>query len=331
MTPAPPSTTRDPSARGPHPVGVRTVTVASQGRSLDVEVWYPAAPRHQGQDLDPGDLFSMMPGMPSWRQLAARDADPSPAPCPLVVFSHGYSSHRRQSTFLCTHLASHGFAVAAPDHAGNTVLDVLMEQAEGGTAEQARARAVDGVIRTLGLRPGDLRAVLDALLGGLPGLPAADPERVGACGHSMGGWTALCLPAIDDRVRAVVALSPAGGATPTYPDKNPVRDALRLDWKRPCPTLVLAAERDTILPLDGMRELTSRIAAPTRLEVLGNAEHLHFIDNAALLHDLFRAMPGHPLYGDRGAAMPPFADMTDEETAHRFARGLSLEHLRAHL
>ena len=55
-----------------------------------------------------------------------RDATPAPGgPFPGVVFSHGMAGHRRQSTFLCTHLASHGFVVASPDHVGNTLPEML--------------------------------------------------------------------------------------------------------------------------------------------------------------------------------------------------------------
>jgi hypothetical protein len=40
------------------------------------------------------------------------------------VFSHGYGAHRRQSTFFCTHLLSHGYVVAM-DHTGNTVFETI--------------------------------------------------------------------------------------------------------------------------------------------------------------------------------------------------------------
>jgi predicted dienelactone hydrolase len=35
---------------------------------------------------------------------------------PLILFSHHSGGHRRASTFLTTHLASHGYVVAAMDH-----------------------------------------------------------------------------------------------------------------------------------------------------------------------------------------------------------------------
>src|SRR5262245_37468056 len=121
----------EPFSRGPHPAGVRTAELidAVRDRPLDVEIWYPAADRHRGQDVDPErcDRYELLAGLPLVTQQAARDAAPAAGRFPLVVFSHGYGGHRRQSTFLCTHLASHGYVVVAPDHTGNTLRDVFQQ------------------------------------------------------------------------------------------------------------------------------------------------------------------------------------------------------------
>ena len=49
------SNSYDPFRRGTNPVGVRSDvwTDALRDRALPVEIWYPAAPVHTGQDLDP--------------------------------------------------------------------------------------------------------------------------------------------------------------------------------------------------------------------------------------------------------------------------------------
>ena len=119
----------DPFSRGRHPVGVRTFEIADTGsdRLVPVEVWYPATSAHGGQDLDPAtqDNYRLLPGMPGSSQEAVRDAEPVDEAFPPIVFSHGFAGHRRQTTHLCTHLASHGYVVAAPDHVGNTTIDVI--------------------------------------------------------------------------------------------------------------------------------------------------------------------------------------------------------------
>ena len=122
----------DPFARGPYPAGVRTMALsdfARGGRLLPAEVWYPATDADAGRDVDPAsrDTYDLVPGFPPFSQDAVRAAAPRAGRHPVVLFSHGYGGHRRQSTFLCTHLASHGYVVAAVDHTGNTMLDVMRQ------------------------------------------------------------------------------------------------------------------------------------------------------------------------------------------------------------
>jgi predicted dienelactone hydrolase len=160
----------DPFVRGPFPVAVRTLDLTDEargGRSLPLEIWYPATDAYAGRDLDETrDRYEVVPGfgLPSEPQDAVRDAAPRPGPFPLVLFSHGYGGHRRQSTFLCTHLASHGYVVAAPDHSGNTVVDVMMavlaRQTEGPTGDPAATLPA-----LAAARPADLTFVLDPAAG----------------------------------------------------------------------------------------------------------------------------------------------------------------------
>jgi predicted dienelactone hydrolase len=61
---------------------------------------------------------------------------PAPSPDaarPLVLYSHHSAGHRRAATFLCTHLASHGYVVAAPDHSQPVVAEPARRDAETGT------------------------------------------------------------------------------------------------------------------------------------------------------------------------------------------------------
>lgn len=124
----------DPFTRGPYPVGVRSAELhdASRDRTVPVEIWYPATDDYTGRDFDPTtkDTYEMLSGV-TGTQDAVRDAEPRPEPAWPVVFSHGFAGHRRQSTHFCTHLASHGYVVAAPDHVGNTTADVMALMMEG--------------------------------------------------------------------------------------------------------------------------------------------------------------------------------------------------------
>src|SRR4030095_401170 len=220
--------TYDPFSRGAFPVGVRTHDATDDGRarSLPIEGWYPATDAYRGQDVsDACDHYDLLPGFPPVTQDAVRGAAARPGGYPLVLFSHGFGGQRRQSTFLCTHLASHGYVVASVDHTGNTSIEMMqlaMQAQSGGPLPD-----IAGLISAfIGARPLDVGFMLDQLLDGAVGqiAPLIDRERIGMSGHSFGGWTTLMGTARDRRVRAALPLAPAGGWMPL--PTNPLADAL---------------------------------------------------------------------------------------------------------
>ncbi len=307
----------DPFCRGPHPVGVRTVELedTARGRTLPVEVWYPADIAHAGEDLGKAtrDTYVMIPGFPMAWQQARRDAAPAASSSghfPLALFSHGFAGHRRQSTFLCTHLASHGWIVAATDHGGNTFKDLALAGAKAG-AETWKA--------SMAARPEEIRLLIDAAGDGRLGV-ATDTARVAMTGHSFGGWTSLRVIAGEPRIAAVAALAPAV-AVPQ------LRDALDVRWKRNVPVLVIAAERDSLLPLEGIEAVHRDLPPPATLVVLTATDHMHFCDGARQIHEIFRAMPVAPVALAR--PLPPFDELAPARAGHESTMGLVLAHLEA--
>ena len=322
----------DPFARGPYPVGVRSyeLTDPARQRSLPSEVWYPASEAARGRDLDPAtrDQYDLLPGFPPVSQDAARDSAPRPGSYPLILFSHGYGGHRRQSTFLCTHFASHGYVVASTDHTGNTVSDMmqLMLSLAGGQP----LPQFDGELETyIALRPDDVVFLLDRLLGGLdPEItPLIDANRIGMSGHSFGGWTTLKLNEREPRIRAALPLAPAGGWT--HMPAEPLQKALTFDWKHDVPTTYLVAERDSLLPLRGMREMYEKTSGAKRLFVLNNSDHLHFCDRIEEMHEMFRAVPPPGAFADVAPSVPPISELVPGEHGYLFNRGLGLAHFDA--
>lgn len=323
--------TYDPFARGDLPVGVRTLNWSdpSRDRLLPVEIWYPATDAYRGQDLAAAtrDAYELIPGFPPGWQEAVRDAASRAGSYPLVVFSHGFGAHRRQSTFLCTHLASHGYVVAAMDHTGNTIFEMvqmMMAAQTGGPIPDPGATLSE----LIPARPADTSFVIDRLLAGVEGVPAVETERIGMSGHSFGGWTTLMVAGRDRRVRAALPLAPAGGWSPL--PAEPLGRALELDWGRDVPTLYLVADSDTLLPLRGMHELYARTTSPKRMVVLENADHMHFCDQIEQVHELFRTMPP-PIFDQVARAIKPIGDLCEAESAYRFVRGLGLAHMDAHV
>lgn len=326
-------TTYDPFERGPSPVGVRTFNwndPARDDRPLTVEVWYPATETYRGKDVAEAtrDAYDLIPGFPPGWQEAVRDAAPRVERSPLVVFSHGFGAHRRQSTFFCTHLASHGYVVAAMDHTGNTVFETIqaMMAAQMGEAPPDPATIL---AETMPPRPGDVSFVIDRMLAGAAeGVPAVDADRIGMSGHSFGGWTTLMATGADRRIRAALPLAPAGGWTPL--PGVPLGAALDFAWGRDVPTLYLVADNDTLLPLRGIRELYDRTTSPKKMLVLGNADHMHFCDRIEEIHELFRMMPP-PIFDTLVKSIKPISELCASEAAYKFVRGLGLAHMDAHV
>jgi predicted dienelactone hydrolase len=227
-----------------------------------------------------------------------------PGGYPLIVFSHSSGGRRRQSSFLCTHLSSYGYLVAALEH--SDVVAPELQRRAGETSEQRAAR-VAGWIAS---RVPDIRFLLDELLTGSAWRRETDmgvtldPTRIGIVGHSFGGWTALATPETDQRIGAVVALAPGGSSNPP---PNIIPATLTFAWGRDVPTLYLVAAEDTALPLDGMYELFERTRrSRRRMVILSGADHGHFADE-------FEQQAGQ----------------CSPEQAHMFVRGLTLCHLDA--
>ncbi len=327
----------DPFERGRQPVGVRSAELIddSRERKLGIEVWYPAVEAVRGQDLDreTQDRFETMSGFRSLRQPAVRDAGVTEGSFPLVAFSHGFGGHRRQTTHLCTHLASHGYVVASVDHTGNTMVDVVQQAIramQDGTppSKSEQKRVMREIIAA---RPLDVSFMIDAVTDGRAGDVASsvDPDRIGVSGHSFGGWTALMVTAADRRIRSVMPLAPAGGGSP-LPGRA-LAEALDFEWGRDVPVLYLVADRDTLLPLEGMHELFERTRAAKRMVVLENADHMHFCDHVEATHEMFRKMPPPGALGDMARHVPPIEELCSAEDAYKYIRGLGLAHMDATL
>lgn len=207
LLPALPSA--DPAALGPYAVGVTTIEIADgpEGRTIPVEIWYPAlespGAEAAGYALTAGPLTLVEVKSPNG---AVRDAvtNLQGAGHPFVVFSHGFGGVRFQSFYLTEYLASHGFVVAAPDHVGNTFLELVQQTTALPTATMAR------------LRPMDISRTIDVVLAHSedpadPLYRMVDPTRIGMAGHSFGGYTTIRIAGAEidlDFVTAECAADP---------------------------------------------------------------------------------------------------------------------------
>ena len=243
----------DPFATGPFPVGNRTVQV--QDRTY--EIWSPEGTQPEAHAL--------------------------------ILYSHHSGGNRLAATYLCKHLCSHGYVVAALDHS-------------------------PGVNN----RVSELRFLLEQV--------KTSRTQIGLVGHSLGGWTVLATPDAEPSIKAVVALAPGGNSNPR---PGILRMPLVFHWDRDVPTLMLVAENDVCLPLDGMYEIFERMPATKRMVILRRADHMHFMDNVEEVHEAARTMT---LTGDLAwipKEMRPIAELCSGEQSHLFVRGLTLSHMDA--
>jgi predicted dienelactone hydrolase len=172
----------DPAKAGRFKVGVATVDAVdtSRGRTIPTDIWYPA-------------------------RSAGRDAELLPKAFPLVLMAHGFCGSRTNYEYLTTHLASHGFIVAATDFIGITRGACDAGQVTDGVDDMALDLWY--VCRTLHDVTGPLATYAQRVYG----IPT------GLVGHSLGGAAVIDATPLDPAFTATVTLAPAATAADAPP------------------------------------------------------------------------------------------------------------------
>lgn len=188
---------------GAFAVGTRatTITDTARSRTLTVQLWYPTnatasdTPFEQ-QELGSNQatyagLLAQAPSCPTRTISVAVDAQPMAGTFPATVFSHCQSCTRLSQASTAVRLASHGFVVAAVDHAGDDLWAHLAGSDGPLTHDELEVRAAD------------MRFLIDQL----PSLMTVDNAHVGMFGHSFGGVTAGRVAELDSRVTGAAAIA----------------------------------------------------------------------------------------------------------------------------
>ncbi len=203
-------------------------TAPTRDRELSVDLWYPA---HVSVADAPTNYTAAFPAEPpapptsfTVPGIAVRDAKAAGGHYPLVIVSHGYSNAPAAMTWLTENLASKGYVVAAIRHEDPSITDP------------------SGFPEPLLRRPLDIAFVAKSLQASLAAEHLIDPTRTALVGYSIGGYGVLTagggsldpkgnaakivpggllLPytatgarredVTVDNLRAIVAISPAGG------------------------------------------------------------------------------------------------------------------------
>lgn len=145
--------------------GLRTLTVAGEV-PMTVALFYPTAAPARALPMGP------------WQPVVAPSAPVAEAPLKgLILLSHGTGGTEFNHHNLATRLAGDGYLVAALRHPGDNWED--------------RSLVTSG--RYFSERPRQLSRVLDALLASPEWGSRIPAGRIGAVGHSAGGYSVLAL------------------------------------------------------------------------------------------------------------------------------------------
>ena len=198
---------------------------------------------------------------------ASLDAAPAPGRFPVCVISHGAGGSHLLYRDIATHLACAGWLVICPEAPKDNRNDNSLSY----TDEAVTNRCIH------------LAKALDALLAHERFGAAADPQRIGIVGHSLGGCAALALAGgqpwsrnrtpipvqPDPRFRAAVLMTPA---TAYYRGPGALE-------KVSGTFLVLTGEKDDVTPSEDIRQdlRTLPPTASSELVVVRGAGHYSFV------------------------------------------------------
>jgi predicted dienelactone hydrolase len=313
---------------GPSPVGHSIFTIAdpARTRTLTVQAWYPAiesarvaaeagtpmeelVPAGADRDALKGLLAKANPTCVRARTSSAADVDPAAGgKWPVVVFSHCHDCMRFSAFTIAERLASHGIAVVAPDHQGNTLFDKL------------RGNEVPIDDAFLEVRVGDVKKVLDVVLDATSTeLPAKlrgrfDATKIGLFGHSYGSATTGRALVEDARPKAGLGIA---APWETIPFQTKMADVH-------VPALFILASEDNSISEIGnnvLRDNFQRGNPPLWLVEVADAGHWSFSDICGLTDAV---MPG---CGTAPRMTDPVFDVTYIDVAS--ARGVAASYVTA--
>lgn len=320
----------NPFIKGEFPVGVRTIELVGSSNNYTTEIWYPAADKYRG--VEALDTFKFVDELPEATQEAVRDAEGIEGKRPLVMYWHGGYGHRREMAAMCVLLSTHGFIVAAPDFPGDHITKMY------GSDPEIATKPVDASAEA---RPGQAAEIIELLLASGDDFLSSvlDGENVGSFGLSLGGFTTLAANSSSRRLKASFAIAPACGFRSPLPQIARIAKFYRLDeWKSSASTFLLTGEADALVIVDDVREMFARLPEPKKLAVLREGGHLHWADNAELMHETLRLrylsgeFPDPELDGQKlGNAFRPFSELCPAKHALDVMRSTIVAHFEANL
>jgi len=203
-------------------------------------------------------------------------------PRPTAILLHGFTGSKNEAHDLLlktsNHLVSHGFNTVRFDFRyGKT--ETNCNESDGQIAEMTPSEWISDARRMVGFVSRD---------------PRVDVARIALIGISMGGLTAICEAARDERVAAVVAWSAPSDLSSRLHNEKRLKSLESIVCRRvegfkrsvrmnvpkksillisPRPILIVAGSADDVVPVQEARELFENTKDPRSLYVLGGADH----------------------------------------------------------
>jgi len=241
---------------------------------MRVELWYPAQLGSEA-GAEPA-VYDIRQWLPESEKAKVSDEKHGPpqgggghrdlpfdadhGPYPAVVHIHGTAAFRAASASQTVHWASRGFVVAAADHPGMLMGDMLASVAPGqctpGTIPQDLDRDVDTLLAALTAAAGDL-----SFLSG-----HVDMTSIAIVGHSQGAGAAARMSG-KPGVKVDMPLATGSGVLP-----SPTLES----------SLILAGMSDTVIPYASNQTAYAASPSPKRLVGIQNAGHLVVTDLCGL-------------------------------------------------
>jgi alpha-beta hydrolase superfamily lysophospholipase len=285
----------DYSAFGPFSVGWRSIDVDG----VEVEVLYPV----DADRADEGERvqsISSAIAFPEGLRAVVTEAAPfliqelpvdvyldapvaADGPFGVLLYSHGASGHPSFYINTLAHTASWGYVVAAPNHPSRN----LAAAAGGGGADAATTDVQDlaNTVETLNALNADPDDPLHLAL---------NTGQLAAAGHSAGGGAinrlAMEGEVAGSRLTTIIGQAPSPPvrlSSLVDPDATPeqreaaVNEALAALTPPDIPVLLVAGERDGVIPLAIVQATYRWLTTPKQLVVLANAGHNPVLDVCA--------------------------------------------------
>lgn len=216
-------------------------TSSGKQKTLAVALWYPTEEMQKKHVYTSrtGPLPNLFGGMAGEAAIDAKIS--GKGPFPLVVFSHGYGGCGVQSIYFTEELARHGYIVAAPDHNDSLCSSKIGADGLSDKFDLSIFLEPKKWNDTFFLeRRDDSKALIDEMLR-LNKYPSSDffgkidEAKIGASGHSLGGYTAFSLAGgwgswKDNRIKAALLLSPYLDAHELHSNFSKVDVPVMIQW-----------------------------------------------------------------------------------------------------